>query len=927
MANADLTLRLLLKDEASSKLDSFGKQVKQALAIGAVTAFGVASVKAFAEAEAAQARLGFAFQKFPAMQSVALGALREYNKELAAKTAVDDDAIASGQAVLAQFKLTGEQVRDVTPLLLDYAAATGRAVPEAASVLGKALLGNARALKEIGISYTATGDTAADFAAITDLLSQKVGGFAETFAQTAAGQLQEFNRQIGEIQEIVGAALVPALSAANAALGPLLGAVSKMDGPMLAASAALAAMALNIQKVGPAVGSTMASMSAFSASVTQSSKVTATGFAAIGQSAVSNMKGLSAVAKVGGGALAGLRSAASGLLGVMGGPWGAAMLGAGVVVGGLISQLMEARAQSDALRGSLDAQTAATTEMTAQLVYERAARESILDMADREGIARSRVIAAVMGQQDAYDELSQGHAMLSAFVVNMRNEVQREQSALQASTAAVREASGAVGLYGDATQEAAQSTQGATRAIGPLGDALADVKSAAGGLAGALGRIDAVLARREAVRGYQAALKEFIEKPSRDTGEAVVRAMTNAANAFDKPRAKAKFVKDAVNAIRAAVDSSGLPGRIQSQVTSPLSGAETEARGLLSALNSIPGTYTAIVTIQERLEKFFSAGGYVSGPGGPTDDAVPAMLSNGEWVMNADAVRKYGPAFMQAVNSGTLGRYRRGGQAARRGGGLGRTPGQSVDDASSWVESSQQDRRSWWRDQMQGLRDAADEAQGIAQAAFDALQSFREGFRAQASVTTHVFGDTEGAQSAVFDARRAYNQALGTEREAEALERLNEAKKAAADAQATRTPQAVLATVNRKLATMRQFVGDLATMRQKGFPEAIIRDVLGQGIESGAEMARVLATADAATVAGFQAAQIGIDAATSDLAGFTPLQANYDTAMANLGTANAALDRYAGGTINTTIVIDGRAIVQALQDYRRSTGGYPLGLG
>lgn len=47
----------------------------------------------------------------------------------------------------------------------------------------------------------------------------------------------------------------------------------------------------------------------------------------------------------------------------------------------------------------------------------------------------------------------------------------------------------------------------------------------------------------------------------------------------------------------------------------------------------------------------FSEGGEVAGPGGPRSDAIPAMLSNGEYVMNASAVSKYGSGFMNMINS------------------------------------------------------------------------------------------------------------------------------------------------------------------------------------------------------------------------------------------------------------------------------------
>lgn len=47
-------------------------------------------------------------------------------------------------------------------------------------------------------------------------------------------------------------------------------------------------------------------------------------------------------------------------------------------------------------------------------------------------------------------------------------------------------------------------------------------------------------------------------------------------------------------------------------------------------------------------------GGKVYGKGGPTTDEVLAWISNGEYVMNAGAVRHYGKEFMDAVNKGIL---------------------------------------------------------------------------------------------------------------------------------------------------------------------------------------------------------------------------------------------------------------------------------
>ncbi|MFE9064937.1 phage tail protein [Streptomyces violaceusniger] len=64
----------------------------------------------------------------------------------------------------------------------------------------------------------------------------------------------------------------------------------------------------------------------------------------------------------------------------------------------------------------------------------------------------------------------------------------------------------------------------------------------------------------------------------------------------------------------------------------------------------------------------FPAGGLIQGPGTGTSDSIlglfangPARVSNAEYVMRAAAVAKYGVRFMDAVNSGRLPRFAKGG--------------------------------------------------------------------------------------------------------------------------------------------------------------------------------------------------------------------------------------------------------------------------
>ena len=58
---------------------------------------------------------------------------------------------------------------------------------------------------------------------------------------------------------------------------------------------------------------------------------------------------------------------------------------------------------------------------------------------------------------------------------------------------------------------------------------------------------------------------------------------------------------------------------------------------------------------------FGATGGYIVGPGSGTSDSVPAWLSNGEYIMSADAVSRLGVPFLNALNKGQTPRFASGG--------------------------------------------------------------------------------------------------------------------------------------------------------------------------------------------------------------------------------------------------------------------------
>jgi len=180
-------------------------------AADAVVDFGKSSVEAFRDAEASQRKLEDAYKRFPSVTDVSIEKLRELNSAIQAKTGADADDLASSQAVMAQYGLTGQQIADLTPLLDDYAIKTGKDLPTAAEDLGKAMLGQGRALKDVGIDFEDTGSVAGNFDQVMSGLRDQVGGFAESEAGTAEGALRKLQTEFGDVQEEVGAQLLPIL--------------------------------------------------------------------------------------------------------------------------------------------------------------------------------------------------------------------------------------------------------------------------------------------------------------------------------------------------------------------------------------------------------------------------------------------------------------------------------------------------------------------------------------------------------------------------------------------------------------------------------------------------------------------------------------------------------------------------------------------
>lgn len=93
-----------------------------------------------------------------------------------------------------------------------------------------------------------------------------------------------------------------------------------------------------------------------------------------------------------------------------------------------------------------------------------------------------------------------------------------------------------------------------------------------------------------------------------------------------------------------------LEAGIESRTLSPKRRRELQAlvKSYNSKITSMKAQYKTDYGVR------YATGGMVYGSGGSTSDDVPAMLSTGEFVMNAASVRAYGADFMNAINGQKL---------------------------------------------------------------------------------------------------------------------------------------------------------------------------------------------------------------------------------------------------------------------------------
>ncbi|RKZ11033.1 phage tail tape measure protein [Candidatus Fermentibacteria bacterium] len=241
----ELQLLLTLKDKASKQLAGVSKKFEQnAKKIGkamtvagvAITALGVTSIKAFQAQERAETRLTQIAKEVTGATDEQIKSMKDLSAEYQKLGVVGDEVLISGQSQLASFSLTSDEIGVLTGSMADLLVAnkgvnaTQEDAITSANALGKAVAtGLLGPLQLSGVLLTdqqkalfEVADQTERVAILNDVLQQNYGGLNEAMRQTSEGGVQALKNSFGDLQEQIGAQLVPMLQKIVDKLKPII---------------------------------------------------------------------------------------------------------------------------------------------------------------------------------------------------------------------------------------------------------------------------------------------------------------------------------------------------------------------------------------------------------------------------------------------------------------------------------------------------------------------------------------------------------------------------------------------------------------------------------------------------------------------------------------------------------------------------------
>jgi hypothetical protein len=188
---------------------SIGAGIVAAFSIQQIIAFGKEAINEFSKAEDASNKLAFSIKKIGGEGDAAFKELITQAEKLSNISIFDKTDILNAQALQAQFGLTSDEIKKLTPQILDLASVTGQDLASATNIAIDAIRGRmSPELKRAGIQFQDTGKELSNFNELTKQLEKIQGATAEAVNSTS-GSLKNQEKEISNLKEQIGEKLAP----------------------------------------------------------------------------------------------------------------------------------------------------------------------------------------------------------------------------------------------------------------------------------------------------------------------------------------------------------------------------------------------------------------------------------------------------------------------------------------------------------------------------------------------------------------------------------------------------------------------------------------------------------------------------------------------------------------------------------------------
>ncbi|MEV7761815.1 hypothetical protein [Curtobacterium flaccumfaciens] len=342
-----------------------------------------------------------------------------------------------------------------------------------------------------------------------------------------------------------------------------------------------------------------------------------------------------------------------------------------------------------------------------------------------------------------------------------------------------------------------------------------------------------------------------------------------------------------------------------------------------------------------------ASGGPVYGPGTGTSDSIPAMLSNGEYVIREKSVRKYGTGILDRINSG---HYANGGlvQKFASGGAVGAANARAAKaraaqlkrqqavakaraEARADAEAARLEKQTDIYQFRTSLRTGQLTGQSAVQAAFNIAQDskfperFRNAVARVADASEKKLLKLEKQSDRAADAVDKASDKLGDLRSASASMASGISGKLSDVSFGNyRSGSSLLRGLTSRAGKLRQFQSLLTTLQKNGLAPALLNEVASLGVDEGLPLAKSLASMGKGQLSAINS-QYNAVGKTSTAIGGQVADANYKAlitaAEKQLSAANANADQITKAISAESSKLQ-RLIGRALGVPGYSAGGY-----